>query len=107
MSRSCRSIFATLVAAVLFGTAAPRTVHAQAASASTAAQSATVSATRTPAPQALPGPRLAPERVPLTPLLPGETQEREVNSVVRRANTITIPVVTLLLGIIILILLVD
>lgn len=54
----------------------------------------------------LAGPRLAPRWEPAPVLMPGQTAEREVNAAVRR-DTITVPVVTLLLGIIILILLID
>ncbi len=52
------------------------------------------------------GPRLAPRWEPTPVLLPGQSEGREVNSAVRK-ETVTIPVVTLLLGIIILILLVG
>lgn len=73
------------------------------------AQSATAAAPVTPAssqettPPA--GPRLAPRWEPAQVLLPGQSEGREVNAAAR--DTVTIPVVTLLLGIIILILLVG
>ncbi len=77
------------------------------AAAPAAAQSATVAAVA-PAQEATPpaGPRLAPRWEAAAPvLLPGQSEGREVNAAAR--NSVTIPVVTLLLGIIILILLVG
>ncbi|MBA2291305.1 MAG: hypothetical protein H0W15_02490 [Gemmatimonadales bacterium] len=75
-----------------------------------AAQSATAAAPIAPAPaqETTPpaGPRLAPRWEPAPVLLPGQSEEREINAAAR-ANSVTIPVVTLLLGIIILILLVG
>lgn len=111
MSSFRRLGFLALVAAAVgAGAIAPRPLAAQDQAVTTAAPSAAVEmpATRVEsADRALPGPRLAPQRAPITPLLPGESRERELNVNAARRETITIPVITLLLGIIILILLVD
>lgn len=79
-------------------------------SAAPAAAQAPISAAVAPAPAPVEaqqaGPRLAPRWEPAAPvLLPGQSEGREVNAAAR--NSVTIPVVTLLLGIIILILLVG
>lgn len=73
-----------------------------AAQSATAALVAPVPAHETTPPA---GPRLAPRWEPARVLLPGQSEGREVNAAAR--NSVTIPVVTLLLGIIILILLVG
>ena len=96
--------------AIGLAASAPIAVSAQdapaaiSASATTEVPPAVSPASRSTAPAA--GPRLAPRWEPRFDPITGELREREVNRAAR-ANTITIPVVTLLLGIIILILLVD
>ncbi len=110
MSSFRRFGFLALVAAAVgAGALAPRPLAAQDQAVTAAAPAAAEpTAPRVEsAGQALSGPRLAPQRAPVTPLLPGESREREVNVGAARRETITIPVITLLLGIIILILLVD
>ncbi|MEO5825167.1 MAG: hypothetical protein ABIR59_04715 [Gemmatimonadales bacterium] len=67
--------------------------------------SAVVAPTPAPVEAQRAGPRLAPRWEPAPVLLPGQTEGREINAAAR--GTVTIPVVTLLLGIIILILLVG
>lgn len=82
-------------------------ISAAPAAAQSATAAAPVAAAPAPAQNTTPpaGPRLAPRWEPAPVLLPGQSEEREINAAVR--NSVTIPVVTLLLGIIILILLVG